>query len=46
MRLKDILADKNTTILDIDRRVSQELRSEHFPKQYFGAALAERDSVD
>ena len=38
--VKDILDDKNTTILDIDRRVSQELRSDSFPKQYFGAPLA------
>lgn len=38
--VKDILDDKNTTILDIDRRVSQELRSDGFPKQYFGAPLA------
>jgi aspartate-semialdehyde dehydrogenase len=38
--VKDILDDKNITILDIDRRVSQELRSDGFPKQYFGAPLA------
>jgi aspartate-semialdehyde dehydrogenase len=38
--VKDLLGDKNATILDIDRQVSATLRSDEFPKQYFGAPLA------
>ena len=35
-----LLNDKNATILDIDRKVSETLHSADFPKQYFGAPLA------
>lgn len=34
------LDDKNTNILDIDNKVSEILRSNELPTQYFGAALA------
>lgn len=34
------LEDKNTNILEIDRKVSEILRSSQLPTQYFGAALA------
>ncbi len=37
---KDLLDDKNASILDIDRLVTQELHSSEFPQQYFGAPLA------
>lgn len=37
---KELLDDKNSSILDVDRLVTQELRSADFPQQYFGAPLA------
>lgn len=36
----DDLADRNSSILEIDRKVTQALQSEGFPKSQFGAALA------
>lgn len=38
--VSDIINDKSTTILDIDRRVNETLHSADFPTQYFGAPLA------
>ena len=37
---KDLLADPNSAILEIDRKVSSLLRSETFPKTVFGVPLA------
>jgi aspartate-semialdehyde dehydrogenase len=38
--VRDRLADSGSAILDIDRRVSEALRSERLPHQQFGTALA------
>ncbi len=36
----DLLADPQSAILEIDRRVSEALRSEGLPREYFGVPLA------
>lgn len=38
--VKDMLDDPASAILDIDRAVADHIRSENYPKNYFGAALA------
>lgn len=38
--VRDYLADPASAILDIDRQVAETLRSERFPTENFGAALA------
>jgi aspartate-semialdehyde dehydrogenase len=38
--VKDKLADPASAILDIDRTVAETIRSDGFPKEYFGAPLA------
>ncbi len=38
--VRDALADPGSAILDIDRGVSQALRSEGLPREHFGTALA------
>jgi aspartate-semialdehyde dehydrogenase len=38
--VKDLLADPASAILDIDRKVADTLRSDSFPTENFGAALA------
>ncbi len=38
--VKDKLADPASAILDIDRTVAETIRSNDFPKEYFGAPLA------
>lgn len=38
--VKDKLDDPASAILDIDRAVADHIRSENYPKNYFGAALA------
>lgn len=38
--VKNLLGDKNASILDIDREVTKTLHAADFPKQYFGAPLA------
>lgn len=37
---KDELANKNSSILDIDAKVTKSLHSNDFPQEYFGAPLA------
>jgi aspartate-semialdehyde dehydrogenase len=39
-QVKDLLADPASAILDIDRKVSDHIRSEAYPKEFFGAPLA------
>jgi aspartate-semialdehyde dehydrogenase len=38
--VKDKLADPASAILDIDRTVAETIRSENYPKEYFGVPLA------
>ena len=38
--VKDKLADPASAILDIDRTVAETIRSDSYPKEYFGAPLA------
>ncbi len=39
-RVKDLLEDPASAILDIDRKVSDHLRSDAYPTEFFGAPLA------
>ena len=45
-QVSGLLADPASAILDIDRRVSDFLRSDAFPSQNFGVPLWRPDSVD
>ncbi len=38
--VKDLLADPSSAILEIDRKVAEHVRSDVYPKEYFGAPLA------
>jgi len=39
-QVKDLITDPASAILDIDRKVSDHLRSDAYPKEFFGAPLA------
>ncbi|MDA8098768.1 MAG: aspartate-semialdehyde dehydrogenase [Nitrospiraceae bacterium] len=39
-QVKDLLADPASAILDIDKKVSDHIRSDAYPKEFFGAPLA------
>jgi aspartate-semialdehyde dehydrogenase len=39
-QVKDLLADPASAILDIDRKVADHIRSDAYPKEFFGAPLA------
>ncbi|MDH4163079.1 MAG: aspartate-semialdehyde dehydrogenase [Nitrospirota bacterium] len=39
-QVKDLLADPASAILDIDKKVSDHIRSDDYPKEFFGAPLA------
>ena len=39
-QVKDLLADPASAILDIDKKVSDHIRSDAYPKDFFGAPLA------
>jgi len=38
--VKDLLADPSSAILEIDKKVSDHIRSDAYPKEFFGAPLA------